>query len=84
MLNNSFFRIQPLRLTSHVIVWKPLAVGPTVKVGENVMLDDDRRYFYTDTAGHEVQDLEASVMTSPHDTQLWLKLAARKLHNPSR
>ncbi|XP_045195741.2 zinc finger C3H1 domain-containing protein-like [Mercenaria mercenaria] len=48
---------------------------------DTVIQSDERRYFYTEDGGSEVQDLESSVLASPTDTQLWLKLANNKLHS---
>ncbi|XP_052087400.1 zinc finger C3H1 domain-containing protein-like [Mytilus californianus] len=48
---------------------------------DNVISDQDMRYFVmSDTAN--IQDLESSVLDSPEDEELWLKLAYKKLHDP--
>lgn len=38
---------------------------------------DDNRYFISET--DDISNLEASVLESPQDTQLWIKLAFRYL-----
>ena len=44
------------------------------------MSEVDKRYWMV--VGHEVKDLESALLERPHDAQLWLKLAYKKLHNP--
>jgi len=39
---------------------------------------EDRRYFVSET--DDISNLEASVLESPRDTQLWIKLAFRYLN----
>lgn len=38
---------------------------------------DDKRYFVSET--DDISNLEASVLESPQDTQLWIKLAFKYL-----
>lgn len=38
---------------------------------------DDKRYFVSET--DDITNLEASVLESPEDTQLWIKLAFKYL-----
>lgn len=40
-------------------------------------MSEDKRYFVSDT--DDIWNLEASVLESPRDTQLWIKLAFRYL-----
>ena len=46
---------------------------------DNIVSEVDKRYWMV--VGHEVKDLESAVLERPHDAQLWLKLAYKKLHN---
>lgn len=39
---------------------------------------EDRRYFISET--DDIANLEASVLESPRDTQLWIKLAFKYLN----
>lgn len=39
---------------------------------------EDKRYFVSDT--DDISNLESSVLQSPRDTQLWIKLAFRYLN----
>jgi len=50
---------------------------------DSVLLGEDRRYFHLSDNSSDLQDMEAAVMETPQDVQLWLKLAANKLHNPT-
>ena len=45
--------------------------------------DHDIRYFFQNDSS-DILDLESAVTENPLDTQLWLKLAAKKLNNPAR
>ncbi|CAC5386585.1 unnamed protein product [Mytilus coruscus] len=48
---------------------------------DNVISDQDMRYFVMSDSAN-IQDLESSVLDSPEDEELWLKLAYKKLHDP--
>ena len=50
---------------------------------ESDLGDSDARYFFQNDSS-DVLDLESAVTENPHDTQLWLKLATKKLQNPVR
>ena len=52
---------------------------------DSVLDADDVRYFVSDSVqGGEGQDMEGAVLATPHDTQLWLRLAYSKLSHPAR
>lgn len=44
----------------------------------DVVTSEDRRYFTSET--DDISNLEASVLESPRDTQLWIKLAFKYLN----
>lgn len=44
----------------------------------DVVTSEDRRYFTSET--DDISNLEASVLESPADTQLWIKLAFKYLN----
>lgn len=48
----------------------------------DVVTSEDRRYFTSET--DDISNLEASVLESPGDTQLWIKLAFKYLNQTGR
>lgn len=48
---------------------------------DNVICDQDIRYFIMSETAN-IQDLETSVLDSPDNVDLWIKLACKKLYEP--
>uniref|UniRef100_A0A1A7Y0F5 Zinc finger, C3H1-type containing n=1 Tax=Iconisemion striatum TaxID=60296 RepID=A0A1A7Y0F5_9TELE len=60
---------------------RPAGVDDTLKSSSSVLdviTSEDRRYFTSET--DDISNLEASVLESPQDTQLWIKLAFKYLN----
>lgn len=50
---------------------------PSLPALDVCVTSDDKRYFVSET--DDISNLEASVLESPQDTQLWIKLAFKYL-----
>lgn len=50
---------------------------PSLPALDVCVTSDDKRYFVSET--DDISNLEASVLESPRDTQLWIKLAFKYL-----
>lgn len=50
---------------------------PSLPALDVCVTSDDKRYFVSET--DDITNLEASVLESPEDTQLWIKLAFKYL-----
>ncbi|MEQ2268564.1 hypothetical protein XENORESO_004737 [Xenotaenia resolanae] len=50
----------------------------SIKPAVDVVTSEDRRYFVSET--DDISNLEASILESPRDTQLWIKLAFKYLN----
>lgn len=50
---------------------------PNLPALDVCVTSDDKRYFVSET--DDITNLEASVLESPEDTQLWIKLAFKYL-----
>ncbi|XP_015253564.1 PREDICTED: zinc finger C3H1 domain-containing protein isoform X1 [Cyprinodon variegatus] len=53
-------------------------LSQSVMLAVDVVTSDDRRYFLSET--DDISNLEASILESPRDTQLWIKLAFKYLN----
>ncbi|XP_013383591.1 zinc finger C3H1 domain-containing protein-like [Lingula anatina] len=46
---------------------------------DDIISEQDIRYFML--SSHDIQDMESAVLETPHDTQLWIKLAYKKMRD---
>lgn len=53
-------------------------------VWEEVVDEQDIRYFATNDNAAAIDDLESALLQDPHNDQLWLKLANKKLNSRER
>ena len=49
---------------------------------DDVLGDDDFRYYMVGC--EETQDMESAIEENPHDVSMWIKLAYKKLRDPTR
>lgn len=58
-------------------LWPDERSRPSLPALDVCVTSDDKRYFVSET--DDITNLEASVLESPEDTQLWIKLAFKYL-----